>query len=43
VFAALLAGEADEIGFRMTDTAAFKESNRLSRLLFERFSIRFPV
>ena len=27
----LLAGEADEIGFGMTDTTAFKESNRLSR------------
>jgi uncharacterized oxidoreductase len=43
VFSALTAGEAEEIGYGMTATAAFNEPKRLYRALFEGASSRFAV
>jgi uncharacterized oxidoreductase len=43
VFTALREGEADEIGYGMTATAAFNDPKRLYRALFEEASSRFSV
>jgi uncharacterized oxidoreductase len=43
VFAALRAGEADEIGFGVTESVAFREPMRLARALFEANASRFPI
>ena len=43
VFAALQAGGADEVGYGVTESTAFREPMRLARALFEANSSRFPI
>jgi uncharacterized oxidoreductase len=43
IFLALSAGDADEIGYGMTDTAMFNEAKIVYRSLFETLSTRFPI
>jgi len=43
VFAAMQAGETDEIGYGVTESDAFRESMRQARALFEANASRFPI
>jgi uncharacterized oxidoreductase len=43
IFAALVAGDAEEIGYGMTASPAINERLNIDRKLFEDFSGRFPV
>ena len=43
IFARLAAGVADEIGYGITESEAFKVPMRLHKAMFEQFAGRFPV
>ncbi|XQA66201.1 SDR family NAD(P)-dependent oxidoreductase [Xanthomonas sacchari] len=43
IFAGLAAGQADELGFGMTDSAEFRQRLDVERAVFDGFSGRFPV
>ncbi|WOS39769.1 SDR family NAD(P)-dependent oxidoreductase [Xanthomonas rydalmerensis] len=43
IFAGLEAGQADELGFGMTDSAELRQRLAVDRALFDGFSGRFPV